>query len=531
VSPREQGTYAGVAAPAFVEHLLGLGVTAIELLPIHLFLDDRHLVAKGLRNYWGYNTLGFFAPDPRYAAYPDPVSEFKTMVKRLHAAGIEVILDVVYNHTCEGNELGPTICYRGIDNASYYRLVPDNPRHYINDTGCGNTINIIHPRVLQMVMDSLRYWVEEMHVDGFRFDLCSVLGRETYGFDPNSGFFDAVRQDPLLSRVKLIAEPWDLGPGGYQLGNYPPGWSEWNDKFRDDVRSYWRGDEGALPDFARRLHGSSEVYEPRGRGPEASVNFVTAHDGFCLRDLVSYAERHNEANGENNQDGHAHNLSANYGVEGPTDDPEINAERRRQERNLLATVFLAQGVPMLLGGDEMGRTQEGNNNAYCQDGPLTWFDWENVDLDLLAFTSRLIALRKSHPVLRRPRFLHGREVDEHGLANITWLAPDGRGMSSERWHDGHAKTLGMMLAGGAGGYRSARGQPRPDVTLLVLFNAFHEPVLFALPQAGGGNAWQVLIDTFSPEPGTEPPAHAAGSTFELAGRTTVVFELVWEQVP
>ncbi|WGF89309.1 glycogen debranching protein GlgX [Marinivivus vitaminiproducens] len=493
-----RGTYAGLAAPAMIAHLQELGVTAVELLPVHGLIDERRLVTLGLRNYWGYNSIGFFAPEPRYAATDDPITEFKTMVRRLHAAGIEVLLDVVYNHTAEGGETGPTFSFRGIDNASYYRLVPDNPRVCVDDTGCGNTMNLINQRVLQLVMDSLRYWVQEMHVDGFRFDLCSVLGRETYGFDPNAGFFDAVHQDPVLSQVKLIAEPWDLGPGGYQLGNYPHGWSEWNDRFRDDVRRFWKGEPGMLPALARRLHGSSDVYQGKGRRPQASVNYVTAHDGFTLADLVSYEDKHNEANGEGNNDGSGSNHSVNFGVEGPTDDPEILENRLRQQRNLLATLFLAQGVPMLLGGDEFGRTQRGNNNAYCQDNAMSWFDWANADKDLQTFVARLIAFRRDHPVLRRVRHLRGREPDEHGLAAITWLGPDGRAKRPHDWQDPQDRCLGLLLSGAAGGDRTPFGQSLRDATLLILMNAGDMPVDVTMPEAGVEGVWYLAIDTSRP---------------------------------
>ena len=424
-----RGTFAGLGHPAIIDHLVKLGITAIELLPVHAFVQDRQLLAKGLTNYWGYNTLGFFAPEPRYLA-GGAIGEFKTMVKRFHNAGIEVILDVVYNHTAEGTHLGPTLSLRGIDNATYYRLRADNPRFYVDDTGCGNTIDMSHARVLQLVTDSLRYWVEQMHVDGFRFDLATTtLGREASGFDPNGGFFDAIRQDRVLGGVKLIAEPWDLGPGGYQVGNFPPGWFELNDRFRDVVRQYWRGDEAMLPELAARLTGSADLFERRGRRAWTSINKITSHDGFTLHDVVSYNHKHNEANGEANRDGHNANYSWNHGVEGPTQDPAIMALREQQKRNMMATLLLAQGTPMLLGGDEFGRTQMGNNNAYCQDNEINWFDWEGITEDgrvLTAFVRRLIALRKAHPVLRRTRFLHGRERSPDGVKDITWFSPSGR---------------------------------------------------------------------------------------------------------
>ncbi|MFM2043427.1 MAG: glycogen debranching enzyme GlgX, partial [Pseudomonadota bacterium] len=422
-----RGTFAGLAGQPVIDHLKAIGVTAIELLPVHAYADERHLVEKGLRNYWGYASVGFFAPEPAYMS-GRTTREFKTMVARLHDAGIEVILDVVYNHTGEGNHLGPTLSFRGIDNASYYLLNPHDRRFYVDHTGTGNSLNIAHPRVLQMVMDSLRYWVEEMHVDGFRFDLATTLAREPHGYDPGSGFLDAVRQDPVLSRVKLIAEPWDVGPGGYRVGQFPPGWGEWNDRFRDTVRRYWRGDEGMLPELAARLTGSADLFEHGKRKPWASVNYVTAHDGFTLMDTVSYAHKHNEANLEGNRDGHDANFSANYGVEGASDDPAVRALRLRQARNLMATLLLSQGTPMVLGGDELLRTQQGNNNAYCQDNPISWVDWTAGGVDgaeMTAFVARLTALRRAHPVLRRGRFLHGRERSADGIADIAWITPQG----------------------------------------------------------------------------------------------------------
>ncbi|HLG46838.1 MAG TPA: glycogen debranching protein GlgX [Reyranella sp.] len=447
--PRERGTFAALANPGVIDHLRRLGVTAVELLPIHAFVQDRHLLQQGLRNYWGYNTLNFFSIEPRYLS-DSTVDDMRIAVRRLHAAGLELILDVVYNHTAEGNEFGPTLSFRGLDNASYYRLVPDNRRHYINDTGTGNTVNLSHPRVLQMVMDSLRHWVIGFHVDGFRFDLGPVLGREGHGFDPGSGFFDAIRQDPILSKVKLIAEPWDPGPGGYQLGNHPPGFAEWNDRFRDGIRRFWRGDEGQRSDFAARLAGSSDIFEHRRRRPWASVNYVASHDGFTLRDIVSYAERHNEANGEDNKDGHAENYSANWGVEGPSDDPAINATRFRLQCALLATVFLAQGTPMLLAGDEFGRTQNGNNNAYCQDNETSWIDWRLAESDegrlLTDFAARVIALRHRHPVLRCPSFLHGRDKPAPDVLDIAWFDEQGQVVSPEAWNNPHERTLVLRRA-------------------------------------------------------------------------------------
>jgi len=433
IPPALRGTYAGLASAPAIEHLKRLGMTAVELMPVHLFVDDKHLVDRGLRNYWGYNSIGFLAPDMRYSA-TGSINEFKTMVKRLHSAGLEVILDVVYNHTAEGNHLGPTLSFRGIDNAAYYRLVPEDRRYYMDFTGTGNTLNMMHPRVLQLIMDSLRYWILEMHVDGFRFDLASALARELYEVDQLSSFFTIIHQDPVISQAKLIAEPWDVGEGGYQVGNFPVGWAEWNGKYRDAVRAYWKGEGGRTGELAYRLTGSSDLYERGGRKPHASINFVTAHDGFTLRDLVSYNEKHNEANGEGNRDGENHNLSHNYGVEGPTDDVEIRRTRARQRRNLMATLLLSQGVPMILSGDEMGRTQNGNNNAYCQDNETSWLDWElsTLDRNFLAFVRRMIRLRKEHPAFRRRHFFQGREL--RGGKDITWLTPAGREMTDEEWN-------------------------------------------------------------------------------------------------
>jgi isoamylase len=531
VAPALRGTFAGLCSAPVLDYLRDLGVTAIELLPVHAVCDDRHLVENGLKNYWGYNTLNFFAPDPRYLA-TGMLPEFKTMVARLHDAGIEVILDVVYNHTGEGNHMGPTLSFRGIDNASYYRLDPNDRRRYIDDTGTGNTLNINHPRVLQMVMDSLRYWVSEMHVDGFRFDLATALGREAHGFEQGSGFLDACRQDPVLQGVKLIAEPWDLGPGGYQVGGFPPGWAEWNDKYRDTVRRYWRGDAGMLPELASRLTASAETYERRGRRPWASVNFVTAHDGFTLNDLVSYAHKHNEANGEDNRDGHDANHSANYGVEGPTDDPAVRELRERQKRNLLATLLLSQGTPMLLAGDEAGNTQGGNNNAYCQDNETSWLDWAGrsaADLDLLAFARRLIRLRRSHPVLRRPVFLHGRQVSATGVKDITWFTPQGAEKTPEQWRDGHARCIGLLLNGEAGFYMAPDGSPAHDISLLIVLNAFHDVVPFVLPPVPGGAGWRCLLDTRDAVGNGSPTVWPLGAHYQVAGRSVLVFSLIYSR--
>jgi isoamylase len=475
VRPRERGTFAALADPEIIDHLRRLGITAIELMPIHAFVQDRHLLEKSLRNYWGYNTLSFFAIEPRYLSDGTP-DEMKVAVRRLHAAGIEVILDVVYNHTAEGSELGPTLSFRGLDNASYYRLVPDSPRHYINDTGTGNTLNLSHPRVLQMVMDSLRYWVEEFHVDGFRFDLGVTLGREGTGFDPGSGFFDAVRQDPVLSRVKLISEPWDPGPGGYQLGQHPPGWAEWNDRFRDGVRRFWRADDNSRSDFAARLAGSSDLFDYRSRRPWASINFAACHDGFTLADTVSYAEKHNEANGEDNKDGTGDNNSANWGAEGPTDDPAILDKRLNVQRAMLATVFTAQGTPMLLSGDEFGRTQNGNNNAYCQDNEISWLNWTKADAAeghaLASFVARLAALRHRHSILRCARFLHGKDEPLPGLLDITWFDERGLTLSPDDWNNPQGRLLALR--------RAAKDGDGTVTVLTTFFNSTNDDHQFKL---------------------------------------------------
>ncbi len=528
----QQGLFSGLAAPAILDHLTSLGITAIELLPVHAFLDEPHLIEKGLTNYWGYNTLGFFAPEPRYLG-DGGILDFQSMVRRFHDADIEVILDVVYNHTAEGNELGPTLSFRGIDNASYYRLHQDNPRYYVNDTGTGNTLDLTHPRVLQMVMDSLRYWVEVMHVDGFRFDLASVLGRETYGFDPNAGFFDAIRQDPVLSTKKLIAEPWDIGPGGYQLGGFPPGWSEWNDRYRDTIRRFWRGDGDMLPDLAKSLLGSSDLFEHRGRRPFSSINFITSHDGFTLDDLVSFDHKHNEANGEDNRDGHNANHSWNHGHEGPSDDTAIKALRARQKRNMLATLLLSQGTPMLLAGDEFGNAQGGNNNAYCQDNEIGWLTGhrprgglEGDDPGEAAFVRRLVAFRKRHPVLRKARFLHGRTTSPQGIKDVTWLSPDGNEKSEADWTNGWARTIGLLLAGDAGPDVDQRGVPLLDDTLLIMLNAHHENVAFTLPAIIADAMWRLEIDTGEPDLHADAPAtRAAGTSYDVPGRTLVVWRL------
>ncbi len=523
VPPALRGTYAGLATAPVIEYLQRLGVTTVELMPVHAFVDDRRLVERGLRNYWGYNTIGFFAPDARYSA-SGKVNEFKTMVKALHSAGIEVILDVVYNHTAEGNHLGPTLCFRGIDNASYYRLKAEDRRYCMDYTGTGNTLDMQHPRVLQLIMDSLRYWVTEMHVDGFRFDLASALARELHEVDRLGAFFDVIRQDPVLNEVKLIAEPWDLGEGGYQVGNFPVGWAEWNDRYRDGMRAYWKGDGGRIGEFALRLTGSSDLYDRSSRRPYASVNFVTAHDGFTLHDVVSYNDKHNEANGEDNRDGHDNNLSWNCGVEGATDDPEIRALRERQKRNLLATLLLSQGVPMLLAGDEIGRTQSGNNNAYCQDNEIAWVDW---DLDaekrrLLEFVRRLIALRRAHPVFRRRDFFQGHPIHGTGIKDIVWLKPDGTEMTAAEWDHEFARSLGVYLAGAALGETDARGHPVTDESFLILFNAHHEEMAFRLPDYDGRN-WSALVDTAHEDGLLSDRVLEPGAQYRLCGRSLALF--------
>ena len=500
-----RGTYAGLATAPVIDHLKRLGITSVELMPVHAFIDDRHLVERGLSNYWGYNSIGFFAPDQRYSA-SGMISEFKSMVKTMHSHGIEVILDVVYNHTAEGNQLGPTLGFRGIDNAAYYRLVGGEARYYMDYTGCGNTLNLQQPRALQLIMDSLRYWVLEMHVDGFRFDLASALARELHEVDRLGAFFDILLQDPVLSQVKLIAEPWDLGEGGYQVGNFPVGWGEWNDRYRDTMRAYWKGDGGLIGDFARRLTGSSDLYEHSGRKPYASVNFITAHDGFTLHDVVSYNDKHNEANGEENRDGSDHNNSWNCGAEGATDDAAINALRARQKRNLLATLFFSQGVPMLLAGDEMGRSQQGNNNAYCQDNAISWVNWALSDDDqqFLAFVQRVVALRREHPIFRRKHFFQGRAIRGSQNKDIAWIRPDGKEMSDDEWDHEFAHCLGVYLSGYAMEERDGRGRPIKDDNFLLLFNSHHLCVEFQLPEIGKAGVWQLLLDTqFSDEPPAE----------------------------
>jgi isoamylase len=525
-----RGTYAAVAHPVIIEHLKSLGVNAIELMPVHHFVNDSTLVEKGLTNYWGYNTIAFLAPDPKYSSSPNPggqVQEFKAMVRALHEADIEVILDVVYNHTAEGNHLGPTLSMRGIDNAAYYRLVDDDKRYYMDYTGTGNSLNVGHPHSLQLIMDSLRYWVTEMHVDGFRFDLAATLAREFYDVDRLSAFFELVQQDPTVSQVKLIAEPWDVGPGGYQVGNFPPQWTEWNGKFRDTVRDYWRGEPATLDELAYRLTGSADLYEHTGRRPVASINFVTAHDGFTLRDLVSYNEKHNEANKEGNRDGESHNRSWNCGVEGPTDDKEINALRARQQRNFLATLLLSQGVPMLSHGDELGRTQQGNNNVYCQDNPLSWIDWATADTELIEFTRAVSALRTAHPVFRRRRFFSGKPVGRRGdagLPDIAWFAPDGSEMTGEDWESGFAKSVAVFLNGNGIPGLDVRGQRLTDDSFLLYFNAHYEPIEFTLPPTDFGAAWVPVIYTADTAIADEAKPVSAGAKVAVDARALMVLQ-------
>jgi isoamylase len=536
IPEQSRGTYAGIAHPAIIEHLKTVGATAIELMPVHHFANDSTLIDKGLSNYWGYNTIGFFAPDAKYStssATPgNQVQEFKAMVRALHEAGIEVILDVVYNHTAEGNHMGPTVSMRGIDNAAYYRLVDDDKRFYMDYTGTGNSLNVGHPHSLQLIMDSLRYWVTEMHVDGFRFDLASTLAREFYDVDKLSTFFELVQQDPTVSQVKLIAEPWDVGPGGYQVGNFPPQWTEWNGKYRDTVRDFWRGEDASLGEFASRLTGSADLYEHTGRRPVASINFVTAHDGFTLLDLVSYNEKHNDANGEGNNDGESNNQSWNCGVEGPTDDPEVNALRARQQRNFITTTLLSQGVPMLCHGDELGRTQGGNNNGYCQDNEITWIHWDQVDTGLLDFTQSVSALRAAHPVFRRRRFFDGLPVRLRGserLPDISWFSPDGSEMSDEDWGSGFGKSVAVYLNGNGIPDLDARGARVTDDSFVLCFNAHHEPIEFTMPSKEFGQSWQPVIDTAA-EPGdAEAKPVNAGETLHLAARAMVVLQATPEE--
>jgi isoamylase len=525
VDPEHRGNFTALATPAVIDYLVDLGVTAVEFLPVHAAVPERQLTQRRLTNYWGYSSIGFFAPDPRFLR-SGTIAEFKTMVQRLHDAGIEVILDVVYNHTGEGNHLGPTLSFRGIDNPSYYRL-QDQRRYYRDVTGTGNTLNLDHPRVLQLVTDSLRYWTTEMHVDGFRFDLAPTLGREDGEYSQGSAFFDTIRQDPELAGTKLIAEPWDVGPSGYQLGNFPPGWAEWNGQYRDVVRRYWKGDGGLVADMASRVAGSSDIFGYRGRRPWASVNFITAHDGFTLQDLVSYNEKHNEANGEGNRDGHDANFSWNCGFEGPIDDPEILCLRDRQKRNLLATLLLSLGVPMLVAGDEIGRSQRGNNNAYCQDNEISWLDWQHIRLEderLRAFVRELVHLRRRHRVFSRPRFFRGEVLSEDGLKDITWVTPAGEEATDEDWRNPVAQTLGYVLGGAAGEFYTTGGQRDIDASFLVMISAYHEDIDFRFPRLNATLAWEALVDTAEPSGlVTDGKRYVAGHAYRLRARSFALF--------
>ncbi len=524
-----RGSYAGLASDFAIDYFKKLGVTGVELLPVHHFVNDEHLEKKGLSNYWGYNSIGYLAPHCTYSssgAFSQQVTEFKQMVKKLHAAGLEVILDVVYNHTGEGNQMGPTLCFRGADNVAYYRLVAENRRYYMDYTGCGNSLNMMHPRVLQLIMDSLRYWILEMHVDGFRFDLASTLARELHEVNRLSAFFDIIHQDPVISRVKLIAEPWDVGEGGYQVGNFPVLWAEWNGKYRDCMRKYWKGDEGTIGEFASRLTGSSDLYQQDGKRPYASINFISAHDGFTLHDLVAYNEKHNEANGEDNRDGDTHNNSWNCGTEGPTDDETINSVRRRQMRNFLATLFLSQGVPMLSGGDEFARTQKGNNNVYCQDNELSWFSWERTPFQnaQAEFVAKLIRFRKEHPVFRRPKFFQGRPIRGLGIKDIMWLNAAGKEMSDAEWSTGYARSIGLLLSGQTMDVRDSRGEPITDDTYVLFFNAHHDKLSLRLPRIRTSRAgWELVLDTAREFGFLEEKVHyPAAGTLELVDRSLVV---------
>lgn len=522
-----RGTYAALAHPATIRYLNNMGVTAIELMPVHHFIVDEHLTKKGLSNYWGYNTIGFFTPDARYSSSGfrgGQVTEFKKMVKELHKAGLEVIIDVVYNHTAEGNELGPTLSFKGIDNCSYYRLLDENNRYYKDYTGTGNTLNANLPNVLRLMMDSLRYWILEMHVDGFRFDLAATLARELHDVDMLSGFFNIIYQDPVISQVKLIAEPWDVGEGGYQVGNFPSDWAEWNGKYRDCMRDYWRGAGSMLGEFAERLTGSPDLYKGDSRKPTASINFITAHDGFTLQDLVSYDEKHNEANGEDNQDGENHNRSWNCGVEGPTDDPQTIKLRNQQKRNLLATLFLSQGVPMMVAGDEFGRTQSGNNNAYCQDNEISWLNWETADKSLQEFTQKLISLRKNHPVLSRRRWFEGRAVKASGLNDIAWFLPEGREMSEDNWSHDFAKSLGVYLNGNEIRSVDRKGDKVIDDSFYIIFNAYEGPLDYILPPEKYGRCWIKILDTKENCVSEDGTCLKASEIMNVAGRTVVVLK-------
>lgn len=522
-----RGTYAALGHPVTIKYLKDLGITAIELMPVHHFITDGFLADKGLTNYWGYNTLGFFAPDVRYSSsgvLGQQVVEFKNMVKELHKADIEVILDVVYNHTAEGNHLGPTLSLRGIDNASYYRLMEDDKRYYMDYTGTGNTLNANFPNVLRLIMDSLRYWILDMHVDGFRFDLASTLARELHEVNQLSAFFDIIHQDPVISQVKLIAEPWDIGEGGYQVGNFPPGWVEWNGKYRDCIRDFWRGADSMLAEFAERFTGSSDLYQDDNRRPTASINFVTAHDGFTLNDLVSYNEKHNEMNGENNMDGESHNGSWNCGVEGPTNDPRIKELRERQKRNFLTTMFISQGVPMLVAGDEISRSQQGNNNAYCQDNEISWLNWQHADTNLLEFTRKLIHFRKKHPVFCRRRWFQGQPIKGLGLEDIAWFLPDGSEMEEEHWNDYFAKSMGVFLNGRGIHSRGPKGELIIDDSFYIVFNAYHEPLLYKLPPEKFGKKWTKIIDTSENRVDEEDGTYNPCEEIKINGRSIAVFK-------
>jgi isoamylase len=526
LDPAIRGTYKALAQPEVLDYLKQLGVTAVELMPVHQFVNDRHLVEKGLSNYWGYNSIGFFAPHYAYSSSGSDgrqVVEFKEMVKALHKAGLEVILDVVYNHTAEGNHYGPTLCFKGIDNQAYYRLVPDNKRFYMDYTGTGNTLNMLHPRSLQLVMDSLRYWITEMHVDGFRFDLASTLARGLHEVGKLSTFLDTIHQDPIISQVKLIAEPWDVGEGGYQVGNFPVLWAEWNGKYRDSVRRFWRGDESQLAELAFRLSGSSDLYMMNGRQPSASINFITAHDGFTLNDLVSYDEKHNEANMEDNKDGESHNLSWNCGVEGPTDDPEINRLREQQKKNFMATLLLSQGVPMICSGDEYGRTQMGNNNVYCQDNEISWFNWQWEDKHnaFFEFTKELIAIRQKSPIFHRRRFFHGRHIRGQEIKDIRWIRTDGQDMTDEEWNTSYVRTMGVLLNGEVMDEVDEKGNIIKDGIYLILVNAYWESVEYELPKNGRKTSWKIIFDTSNPTESFEEK-QLEGNKYSVNSRSLVM---------
>ena len=524
--PEIRGTYAGLVHPASIDYLKQLGVTAVELMPVHFFLQDKHLVDQGLSNYWGYNSISYFAPHPGYASNTrpgGPVAEFKQMVKAFHLAGIEVILDVVYNHTAEGNHMGPVLSFKGIDNAYYYRLMEGDQNHYMDYTGTGNSLNMPNPHVLQLIMDSLRYWILEMHVDGFRFDLAATLARELHDVHKLSAFFDIMQQDPVISQVKLIAEPWDLGEGGYQVGNFPAGWSEWNGKYRDCLRDFWRGQDETLGEFAARFTGSSDLYADDSRNPFASINFITAHDGFSLGDLVSYNDKQNQANGEDNKDGTDDNRSWNCGAEGPSQDPVVLALRARQQRNFLASLFLSQGIPMLVAGDESGRTQLGNNNTYCQDNELSWMDWANPDQDLLAFSQRLIAFRQAHPAFRRRGWFRGRQIHGADCKDIAWFDHTGQQMNDTQWKEGFAKSLGVFINGETIPNPNARGQPVVDASFFVIFNSHYESLEFILPPEAWGSSWSVLLDTAQGWL-DDAPLLQAGGKLEVAPQSVVLLQ-------